>query len=74
MQLLNIWEEVGKSYITTLNPRQKAPTWTAKERYRNTSPHFTAQYPPQIEPKHYQQQSKLQAALKNTKEHADTNF
>lgn len=25
-------------------------------------------------PKHYQQQSKLQAALKNTKEHEDTNF
>lgn len=48
--------------------------WTAKDRYRNTSTSLYSSVPTPEKPKHHQQQSKLQAALKNTKEHEDTHF
>lgn len=53
-------------------PKTKSTHWTAKERHRNTSLYSSVSTPEK--PKHSQQQSKLQAALGNTKEQADTTF
>lgn len=55
-------------------PKTKPHMWTAKDTYGYTSMSLYSSVSTPEKNNHHQEQSTLQAALQNTKEHEDTHF